>query len=140
MGVAIRLAGRRLHLQFAELGQRGIDLALLAFRHQDANDLPEIVGRGEVVAPVVGKVLQAHEIPGLKLLQPHRHIGSGETEFLGDLLGVQRPVGEEEEGVDLANGTIDAPARPHLAEVQDELLLERREVHCAVPITHFRNF
>ena len=49
-------------------------------------------------------------------------------ERLGDLVGVQRAGGGVEQGVDLADGAVDAPAAAHLAEVGHELAAEGREV------------
>ena len=40
---------------------------------------------------------------------------------LDDVVGVERDGREVEERVDLRHGAVDAPARPHLAPVEDEL-------------------
>jgi hypothetical protein len=41
-----------------------------------------------------------------------------------DVVGAERRLGQEEEGVDLADGAVDPPAGAHLSEMQDELLLD----------------
>jgi len=39
-----------------------------------------------------------------------------------DLIGRERFLGKEEEGVDLRDGAIDSPAGPHLPPMEDEFL------------------
>jgi hypothetical protein len=48
-------------------------------------------------------------------------------ERVGDGIGGERVAGQmQEEGVDLRDGPIEAPARSHLPPVEDELLLDGR--------------
>jgi hypothetical protein len=50
------------------------------------------------------------------------------SSVLGDLVGVERALRDEEQRVDLPHGAVDAPLAAHLAEVGDELAVEGRKV------------
>ena len=73
-----------------------------------------------MIAPIAAEVHQADQPPALQLAQARAHIGAGDLERLDDLLGVHRPPGDEEQGVDLRHGPVDAPAGAHFAPMQDE--------------------
>ena len=68
-----------------------------------------------------------HQLPAHELAQAGARVAAGDLQQIGDLLGVERPLGEVEERVRLRHGAIDAPARPHLAPVKDEALRQRGE-------------
>lgn len=118
--ISFRFRGGLLHEHVAQEREGGVDLPLAALLGEDADDLPDVLGGGEVLAPVAGEVLELHEAPVLQLLETHGDVGAGEAEEGDDLVGVERTLGEEEERVDLADRAVDAPAGAHLAEVQDE--------------------
>ncbi len=59
-----------------------------------------------------GDVLQLHQPPGRQLLQPHAHIGARAAQLLGDLVGVQGLLGQEQQGVDPGDGSADPPRLP----------------------------
>ena len=46
----------------------------------------------------------------------------------GDFLGVDRARRQIEQGVDLGDGAVDAPAGAHFPPMKDELLFDRREL------------
>jgi len=73
-------------------------------------------------------VAQAHQAPGLQLLQAHAHVGARKLQRLGDLVGIECPRRNEQQGVDLADGAVDAPTAAHFTEVGDELAVEGRKV------------
>jgi len=60
--------------------------------------------------------------PSLELLEAVADVGAGDLKRVRDVLGVQWPGGDEEQRMELGDGAIDAPARAHLAPVEDELL------------------
>ena len=70
----------------------------LALLDERADDLPDVVRRGEVLAPVARPVLEPHQVPGLQLLEAHADVGAGDAEPLDDVLGVQRLLGDDTAG------------------------------------------
>ena len=90
-------------------------------------DFPE-VGLGlEVVAPVALDRHAPDQVPGHQLADRVRDVGAREPERGGDLLGGERPLGEIEQRMDLADRAVDAPLRAHVAPMQDEALDRARE-------------
>jgi hypothetical protein len=73
-----------------------------------------------MVAPVAGDVGAANDIVGLQLLESGRDVRAGESEAVAYLLGVERPVGEIEQSVDLGDRAVDPPMSPHLPPMEDE--------------------
>ena len=67
------------------------------------------------------------DAPALQLAQAGADVGARHAERRGDLLGVERLRREEQQRVDLRHRAVDAPPRAHLAPVEDELLLDRRQ-------------
>jgi len=84
----------------------------------------DIADRLEVVAPVAGEVDDLRDAPVLQFLEAVAHVRPRHPEPLADLLGVQRRLGDEEQGLDLGDGAVDPPAGTHLAPVEDEVLSE----------------
>src|ERR1041384_7862894 len=82
-----------------------------------------------MVAAVSENVDHADDSPSLQLAQAGADIGAGDRESLGDLLGVERLLRNKKERMDLGHGAIDSPTRAHFAPVQDEFLLDLRELH-----------
>src|SRR5437667_7855077 len=70
---------------------------------------------------------QLHDSPPLQLLEAGAHIGTGDPQRLDDFLRVQRARRKEKQRVNLGHASIDAPARPHLPPMEDELLLDWTE-------------
>ena len=93
----------------------------------DAEHLPDVLHALEVVAPIAQDVGDPDDAPALQLAQAVADVRAGDAERRGDVLGVQRPVGQEQQRVDLGDRAVDAPARAHLPPVEDELLLDRRQ-------------
>ena len=113
--------------------ERRFDFAPLPFFCQGLEDGPDIAGGAEVIAAIARQVLEPNQPPGHQLLQSHADVRTRHAELLGDVVGMQGAVGNEDQRVDLADGAIDAPAAAHFAEVQDEALGQGWQVH-------FRNF
>jgi hypothetical protein len=95
-------------------------------------------GAWKYLAPVAGLVTQLNQPPGLQLLEPHAHIGAREFQRVGNLVCVQRFGRNEQQGIDLPHGAIDAPAAAHLAEMRNKLSAQLRQwfglrhgLHCA---------
>jgi hypothetical protein len=108
-------------------GERGVQLPLPALFRENADDLPDVVRRREMLPPVSREVLKANQPPGLKLLQPHGDIGTREAKRLRDFIGRERPGGQEQQGIDLPDGAVDAPPAAHFAKMQNEGLAYWRE-------------
>ncbi len=122
------LAFGRAHQEFAQHGQGGVDLALLALIHQRADDGVDILGRMEEFAPVTGHGTLPQQVPALQFLDAHRDVGAGNAQPLDDIIRAERPLGDEEHGIDLPHRAVDAPATAHFAEMEDEGFAERGSV------------
>jgi hypothetical protein len=94
-----------------------------------AEDGPDVLGCLEILPAVARLVDQAHQVPGLQLFQAHAHVRARETQRRADLVGIARLGGHIQEGVDLADRAVDAPAAAHFAEMHDETLGKGGEVH-----------
>ena len=73
-----------------------------------------------MVAPVARQVGQADQIPALQFTQAGAHIGACHPQRVGNLLGVHGPALDVQQGVDLGDGAVDAPAGAHFAPMQNE--------------------
>src|SRR5450432_2110686 len=82
-----------------------------------------------VVAPVAAQVDQADQAPALQLAQAVADVGARDLQVLDDLVGMHRSPGDVEQGMNLRHGTVDAPAGPHLAPVQNESRNGRSKGH-----------
>ena len=98
--------------QARKRGDGRIDLALLAHRGDLARNLPEVGLRLEVIAPVALDRHAADQAPGHQFPDRVRDVGARQPERVGDLLGGERPLGEIEQRVDLADRAVDAPLPP----------------------------
>ena len=78
-----------------------------------------------------GLVRVTHLAPALQFLEAVAHVGAGHGKGLGDFLGMQRAVDQEQQRVDLRHRAVDAPAGAHLAPVQDVFLDGWCEGHAA---------
>ncbi len=107
---------------FAEGGQGGIDFAFFAFDGDGAEHFEDVFDGFEVVAAVAHDVGDFDDLPVLQFAETGADVGAGDAEEVADVLGVEGFFGEEEEGVDLRHGAIDAPAGPHFAPMEDEFL------------------
>ena len=68
-------------------------------------------GKGAPVlvrSPVAGQVLHAHQVPGTQLLEPHADVGARKIERGGDFVGIERALADEQQGINLADGAVDA--------------------------------
>ena len=70
----------------------------------------------------------ADEVPAHEFADRRRDIRAGDAERSGDLLRRHRPAGDVKQRVDLTDGTIDAPGRPHISPLQHEPLQRRRQL------------
>ena len=68
-----------------------------------------------------------YDPPPLQFLEARADVRAGDAQSLGDLLRVKGPGRNVKERVNLRDGAIDAPARPHFAPVQDEFLFHCRQ-------------
>src|SRR5713226_4917073 len=121
VGVALAVAAD-LGNTFLKDAKRGINFAALALFGDGAEDLPDVLEGFEVIAAVTQNVDDADNAPSLELAQAVADIGAGNGERFGDFLGMERPRGKEQQGMDLSDGAVDAPAGAHFAPVEDELL------------------
>jgi hypothetical protein len=76
----------------------------------------------------------AKQVPSLQFLQPHGHIRPRNAKALNDVIGAKRPFGNEQDSVDLANRSVDAPSAAHFAKMLHEGFTERREVHRGISV------
>jgi hypothetical protein len=72
-------------------------------------------------------VAQLHQPPGLQFLQAHAHVGARELQRLGNFVGIQGALRDEDQRINLAHGAVDAPAAAHFAKVGDKLAGQRGE-------------
>ena len=77
----------------------------------------------EMVAAVAHDMRHPHDAPALQLTEAVADVGAGDVEDFDDLIGIQGLRGDEQQRVNLGNRPVDPPPRPHLAPMQDELLL-----------------
>src|SRR5712691_7699363 len=107
---------------FLKNAKRGINFTSLTLFGDGAEDLPDVLEGFEVIAAVAQNVDDANNAPSLELAEAVADIGAGHGERFGDFLGMERPRGKEQQGMDLSDGAVDAPAGAHFAPVEDELL------------------
>src|SRR5205823_430769 len=108
--------------------ERRVNLAPFPLVQDDAKHLPDIFHRLEVIAFVAQQMNEFDDPPALQLLEAGADVGPRHVERFGDLLRVERPFRNVEQRVNLGHGAIDPPARAHLSPVEDELLLNGRQV------------
>ena len=72
---------------------------------------------------------QLHNPPALQFLEAGAHIGAGHVQRLGDVFRVQWLRRNKEQRMDLSDRAVDPPTGAHFAPMQDELLLNRTELH-----------
>jgi hypothetical protein len=99
-----------------------IQLAPLALCEDDLARLPCITCGDEVIATIPGQVNYMHEAPALQFAQASADIRSRQAKQGHDLLGIQRPIRDVEQGMNLGNAAVDSPARAHFAPVKNELV------------------
>src|SRR5688572_10322716 len=90
---------------------------------------------------VVEDMDQLYDAPALQLLQARADIRSRHPKSVRDFLGVQRFGRNIKQGMDLGDGAIDAPSRPHFAPMEHELLFDWRQfVHQFLSQQKYMNF
>ena len=126
----------------AQHAHRRIDFAAFALFGHDAKDFPNVFYRFEMVAAVAEDVHDAHDTPALELAKARAHVRACDGKSGGNLFGVERLGRNEEKGVDLRHGAIDAPAGAHFPPVEDELLRDGGESgHVRFSaFCHYRNY
>ena len=80
-----------------------------------------------MVALIPQDMHKFHDSPSLQFLEAGADVGTGHFQRVRDGFGVQGCRRYEKERVDLGYGAIDAPSRPHLPPMEDELLLDWAE-------------
>ena len=133
------LAARCFQQGVTQHGEGRLDLASAAFFQQYLEDVPDVAGRFEIFTTITRFVQQLHQPPGLQFLEAHAHVRARKAQRLGHVVGVDGAWREVNEGVDLTDGAVDAPAAAHLAEMADETLHERAE-YVVFHVEDFRNF
>src|SRR5208283_3508696 len=107
----------------------GVHLAPLAFRHDDTKRLHHVLQSLEAVAPITDDMHPADHAPGHELTQTGRDVRSAHVQKRADFLGIERARRDEQQGMNLGHGSIDAPGLAHLTPVKHELLSGRCKVH-----------
>src|SRR6202162_5839443 len=102
--------------------QGGVDFTALAFFGDDAKDFEDVFGAIEMIATVAQHVHDTDDAPALKFAEAGADVGTSDGEGDGNLIGGQRVRRDEEQGVDLGDGAVDAPAGAHFAPMEDEFL------------------
>src|SRR3546814_20542634 len=74
-----------------------------------------------MVAPVAEQGDAIDQPPAKQFLDRIGNVRAREAEHFGDLLGMERTVGNEEQSMDLRDRAIDAPLPAAIAPVQNEL-------------------
>src|SRR3546814_7640486 len=75
----------------------------------------------EMVAPVAEQGDAIDQPPAKQFLDRIGNVRAREAEHFGDLLGMERTVGNEEQSMDLRDRAIDAPLPAEIAPVENEL-------------------
>ena len=65
--------------------------------------------------------------PALQFLEAGADVGPRDAQGFHDVIGIQRFGGDEEQGMDLCDRAVNAPARAHFAPMENELLLNWSE-------------
>src|SRR3546814_757588 len=91
-------------------GFGGVDLARLAPRSDPRDHFPYVLFGVEMVAPVAEQGDAIDQPPAKQFLDRIGNVRAREAEHFGDLLGMERTVGNEEQSMDLRDRAID----PHL--------------------------
>ena len=117
----------------AEQCQCRVDLAAFPALDDRLDDLPGVVLGGEEVATITEHLGHPDEIPGLQFAQAGADVRPCDAERLGDLVGVQGFLGEEQQCMDLRDRAVHPPSAAHLSPVDDVALHERCELHEDAP-------
>src|SRR6266567_54528 len=126
----VRIASRvRFHLLHAlrQHIQRRVDFPPLPLLGNDPENLPHVLDRLEVVAPVAQHVHHAHDPPALQLAQARAHVRARHRQRRGNLIRRHGPGRQKQQRMNLRHRPIDSPPRAHLPPVQNELLRHRRQ-------------
>ena len=101
----------------------------LAFFYDDAEKRPHVTRGGEVITAVANLMHDLHQAHFAQLLEAIADVRACNTKCLGDFFGVHWTRHDIKQGVDLCHAAVYAPARAHLAPVQDELFTNGIEFH-----------
>src|SRR6266702_2868719 len=107
--------------------QRRVDFPPLSFLGNDPENLPHVLDRFEVVAPVAQHVHHAHDPPALQLAQARAHVRARHRQGCGNLIRRHRSGRQKQQRVHLRHGSVDSPPRAHLPPMQNKLLRHRRQ-------------
>ncbi len=128
LGQAVARVGRRgfgparLIDAVAQNPHSRLDLPLLPFARYDTEHRENIFERLEVIAAISHNMDDSDDPPILEFTQARARVGTSHSERLGDLVGGEGFFRKKEQGVDLRDGAVNAPARPHLSPMEDEFL------------------
>ena len=107
----------------------GENLALDALLDDGEEERPDVGGSAEVVTAIADAAVDLDKVPVLQFTEANADVGSRDGERLGDLLGGKGLGREVEQGMDLGDGTVDAPSGAHFPPVEDEFLHGVGEFH-----------
>src|SRR5712671_2381809 len=107
--------------------QRRINLPPLPLLRDNPENLPHILDRLKVVAPVPHHMHHAHNSPPLQFPQARAHIRPCHRQRRRNLIRRQRLWRQKQQRVHLRDSSINSPPRPHLPPMQNEFLSHRRQ-------------
>ena len=116
---------RQFILHWGEMGTRwGVNRTVAqvhALLDDGEEECPDVGGGLEEVAAVAHAAVGLDEVPILQLFEAGADVGAGDGEGLCDFLSGEGFGREVEEGVDLGDGAVYAPAGTHFSPMEDEL-------------------
>ena len=122
--VTRRLILFRLGDALAQQRHGWIDFAFFPFVEDDAEHFPNIFHAFEMIPSIIKNMDKFHDAPTLKFFEAVTDVGAGDVEGGGDFVGRTRAGRDIEQGMNLRDGAVDAPAGAHFSPVQDEFLFD----------------
>jgi hypothetical protein len=103
-------------------GNRRVKFTPFALLQDHAKHFPEVLHGLKMLPPVAEHGDAAHDAPALQLTQASADVGTRDGKGPRDFLRRDGPVRKEQQGVDLRDRAINAPAGTHFSPMEDELL------------------
>jgi hypothetical protein len=101
-------------------GDDGLDLASAALAQDGLEHAPDVGVGLEVLLAVAELVDAFDQAPVDESAQVHAGVAARDVQAGHDVVGTERLVGDEQEGVNLGHGAVDAPVTAHLSPAADE--------------------